>query len=391
MLKVTVSSSRRTLTILPRFFGSSRALQSHKFLYREKLDITPEIQTGAPLAGRKWLAGALNSNCKFPKYLKSPTANIPPVYVAQTHQTDKQGSDDINQWAKVARSILDDSLPKYGVVLFQNLPIAGAQELTLFLKGLGYSHVGYEGGMAVRTALSDIVMTASDDLPEVTIQPHNEMTYVENYPAKVFFYCDISAKPGCGGETGITRNKDVLAKLDPGVVEKFRKLGVMYHRYLPSKEHPSAIYTNWQKVFWTESKHDVAKYMKRFNYKYGWDEEDALSFSYVLPALRTHPKTGETIWYNHAHAHHASRLKEHPDYVDRQDVPDMKVVYHTSYGDGSAIELEVIQHIRDVLWQETVGFQMQAGDIVVFDNLTTMHTRLGFSGERKILASFSKD
>ncbi|XP_070563010.1 dapdiamide synthesis protein DdaC-like [Ptychodera flava] len=233
-------------------------------------------------------------------------------------------------------------------------------------------------------------MTASDDVSEVTIQPHNELAYAAHYPTKVIFFCETPSRPGCGGESAITRNKDVKENLAKDVKEKFKKLGIRYHRYLPCKEQESR-YTSWQKVFWTDNKDDVVKYMDKFNNPYSWDEKNALSYSYLRPAFIRHPTTGESIWFNHAHAHHSSRLREHPSFADMQDEPHGKFAYHVTYGDGSEVELETIQHIRDVLWQQTVGFQMQKGDVIFFDNLTTMHARLGFTGKRKLLASFAED
>ena len=59
---------------------------------------------------------------------------------------------------------------------------------------------------------------------------------------------------------------------------------------------------------------------------------------------------------------------------------------HATYGDGTDIEPEVIQHIRATNWNCAVGFQWRTGDIVVLDNLAVMHSRLSFTGERRILS-----
>ena len=40
-----------------------------------------------------------------------------------------------------------------------------------------------------RTAASPGVMAASDDPPEVTIEPHLEMSYDQAMPANILFYC----------------------------------------------------------------------------------------------------------------------------------------------------------------------------------------------------------
>ncbi|EDO47960.1 predicted protein [Nematostella vectensis] len=78
-----------------------------------------------------------------------------------------------------------------------------------------------------------------------------------------------------------------------------------------------------------------------------------------------------------------------PDKV-RSSYISWQQVFHTTdkkYGDGSKIEPEVLEHIRGCIWNSTVGFQWRQGDMLLVDNLTTLHGRLGFNGKRKILAT----
>ena len=77
-------------------------------------------------------------------------------------------------------------------------------------------------------------------------------------------------------------------------------------------------------------------------------------------------------------------------YVDA-DVPDDKYPINTYYGDGSEIEPEVLQHVRAVSWSCAVGFQWRKGDLLVMDNLTVQHGRMGFTGERKVLVHLTAD
>ena len=68
------------------------------------------------------------------------------------------------------------------------------------------------------------------------------------------------------------------------------------------------------------------------------------------------------------------------------DIPDEKFPNHTYYGDGSEIEKEVLQHIRATSWACAVGFQWRCGDLLVMDNLAVQHGRIGFTGDRQVLA-----
>lgn len=97
---------------------------------------------------------------------------------------------------------------------------------------------------------------------------------------------------------------------------------------------------------------------------------------------------GEKLWFNHAHRKHASIWKyNHPLWEKFTELPYHKFPTHSYYGDMTEIPEEVIQHIRDVSWNAAVGFQMQQGDVIAIDNHLVQHARLGFTGERQLLAS----
>ena len=104
------------------------------------------------------------------------------------------------------------------------------------------------------------------------------------------------------------------------------------------------------------------------------------------PAFFIHPLNGEKIWFNQAHLHHASYYKAYPWPIVDAEVPDDKYPMHTYYGDGSDIEPEVLQHIRATSWACAVGFRWRSGDLLAVDNLAAQHARIGFTGDRKMLA-----
>ena len=67
-------------------------------------------------------------------------------------------------------------------------------------------------------------------------------------------------------------------------------------------------------------------------------------------------------------------------------LPDHMYPTHTTYGDGSEIDPEVIEHIRATGWKNAVGFPWRKGDVLVLDNLAVQHGRLSFKGDRQIMA-----
>ena len=77
---------------------------------------------------------------------------------------------------------------------------------------------------------------------------------------QLFFYCLKEADDGCGGETPLVNNSELIAKLDPAVVRKFEDKQVRYVRYMPDKSHND--YMNWQHLFSTEAKEVIFILMK---------------------------------------------------------------------------------------------------------------------------------
>ena len=66
------------------------------------------------------------------------------------------------------------------------------------------------------------------------------------------FFCVQEPGDGCGGETPLVRNSELLSKLDPEVVRKFEEKQVRYVRYFPDKNNKE--YLNWQHVYQTDDR-----------------------------------------------------------------------------------------------------------------------------------------
>jgi hypothetical protein len=131
----------------------------------------------------------------------------------------------------------------------------------------------------------------------------------------------------------------------------------------------------------------VEKFLEKAEFSYKWNKKDnSLLYWYTLPPFITHQDTGEKVWFTQPDSHHSSYFKESPMFDGVVLSDDSMYPAHATYGDGTDIEPEVIQHIRATNWNCAVGFQWRTGDIVVLDNLAVMHSRLSFTGERRILS-----
>ena len=61
------------------------------------------------------------------------------------------------------------------------------------------------------------------------------------------------------------------------------------------------------------------------------------------------------------------------------------------YSDGSSVDPVFIENAAGIMDEIKVSFKWEAGDLLLLDNRTTMHSRNPFEGKRRILASLAYD
>ena len=71
------------------------------------------------------------------------------------------------------------------------------------------------------------------------------------------------------------------------------------------------------------------------------------------------------------------------------DYEDSDLPTNTFYGDGSPIEPEVLDYLREAYRRETVIFSWQANDVLLLDNMLVAHGRAAYTGERKVLVGMA--
>ncbi|XP_066299126.1 dapdiamide synthesis protein DdaC-like [Branchiostoma lanceolatum] len=348
-----------------------------KELVEAQIDWSSEVVSSAPqIRGRAFLPGS--ESPKFPELLSPPrTGDAPRVFVP----SGSVGTLPEDCAVEVRRVVHDLMKTRdEGAVLFRGLPLSTTQDFSRVVNNLGLKMTrSYKGGIGIRRQTDESVYTASDEPPEWCIEPHNELAQSNNSPEKVIFFCVDPPCPGAGGETVLTDVRQILPRLDKKVVKKFRELRVMYKHYVPSRGHGE--YLCWQTMFQTEDRSVVEEFLRTNNIQWTWENNNALLWWIILPAVRMY--RGTLLWFNSAHINNITCLKLHPHWCDK-DIPDHCHPTNTFYGDGTDIETEVLQHIRDVTWQLAVGFQMKKGDLLVLNNMYCQHARLSYTGTRKL-------
>jgi hypothetical protein len=330
--------------------------------------VQPGSSLRIPVRNREFLAGSAHDS--FPESVPE-AGDMIPAFAAERADHPRPAL------AAAIAGIIDEVLPDYGGLLLRGLPLATRAGFEEVVAALGYDHVGYQGGIAVRKNDSGVVLAASQEDPRITLSPHNEMAYLPRYPRKIFLFCESEAS--AGGEVPVNDIRETLRIIPEHVKEAFRVLGIRYHRSLPRDSAPGTM--GWVDTFGTYDKTLVNQNLSASGYEYQWNG-DVLRYQYYRDAFVAHPETGESLWFNQVTELHCSYWRSHPDFPS--DLPDHEYPATTTYGDGTAIDADQISFLRGALWQTARAVRMRQGDILVLDG------RLAFSGPRRHYVSLTQ-
>lgn len=285
-------------------------------------------------------------------------------------------------WAAKNRNFLEDHLLNYGGILFRNFNVNGVQEFQRFLEAISEGKlVKYNYRSTPRTQVNDKIYTSTEYPSNQSIPLHNEKAYSSAWPMKIGFFCAQPAEQG--GETPIVDSRNIFAKLDPAIKEKFMQKKVMYVRNYGSLDLP------WQNVFQTTNKLEVENFCRKEGIEFEW-KNNHLTTRQVCQAVAKHPHTGEMVWFNQAHLFHVSNLETKTRESLFSLLAEGNIPRNAYYGDGSTIDFSMIEEINRIYQQEKVVFSWQKGDILILDNMLTAHGRMPFVGKRKTFVGMSE-
>jgi alpha-ketoglutarate-dependent taurine dioxygenase len=274
---------------------------------------------------------------------------------------------------------LKDVLLEKGALLLRGFDVTRESFGTVvdFLSG---GRLQYVYRSTPRTAVGEGIFTATNYPPDREIPLHCEEAYQRNWPMLLAFYCEQPAAQG--GETPLADMAKVTARIDPGVVQKFRERGVCYVRnYVDGIDLP------WTDVFQTESRTEVEGYCKEHDIHFKWRRDGSLHTTQRCQGTAVHPNSGVELWFNQAHLFHFSSLGADvaQDMIEAFGLDGLP--RNAYYGDGTEIPDEDLKSIRAAFMQERITFQWQKNDVLLLDNMLVAHGRLRYSGRRSVLVA----
>jgi len=289
----------------------------------------------------------------------------------------------LGEFSAAARRGVDEYLSIHGGLLFRGLPVASPSDFEAFVNVFTQSMISYEFGSTPRSQVHHQVYTSTEYPPHQHIPLHNEQAYTTEWPMKIWFYCGQPSEEG--GYTPIADSREVFARIPAHIRERFIRKQVMYVR-----NYGNGLDVPWQKVFNTEDPATVERFCRKNGIMFEWKSDGELRTRQIAQAVATHPGTREQVWFNQAHLFHVSNLEPAVREALLSAVSEEDLPRHAYYGDGSAIETDVLDEIRDVYHRLAVQFSWGKGDVLMLDNMLAAHGRTPFKGRRQILVAMAE-
>ncbi len=284
---------------------------------------------------------------------------------------------DLAAWATQNRASIEAYLLQHGGILFRGFQVGGLSDFQRVVSAVGGDLLEYRYRSTPRTEVTGRIYTSTEYPASQEIPLHNENSYSNNWPLKIFFFCEQPS--ATGGMTPIAHSSRIYDRISPAIREQFREKRVMYVRnYGGGADLP------WQEVFQTQDPAEVEAFCRAHEISVEWLPGGRLRTRQVCQAVVRHPKTARMLWFNQAHLFHVSSLEPEVREAMLEVFGQDELPRNSFYGDGSPIEEAVLEEIRQIYREEQIAFPWEQADVLLLDNMAVAHGRTPYTGERKI-------
>lgn len=290
-------------------------------------------------------------------------------------------SSQLCEWAADHRALIRGQLDLHGAILFRGFGTT-LESFNDFAAVTSDRLETFLEESSPRSRVSGHVYTSTDYPNRYPIQMHCEYSYSSRWPLMLYFCC--LKPPSKGGETPIADTRTVLKRISSQTVAEFRKRHVLYRRnYSPQGK------VTWQQAFRTSDRSEVERYCIDHHIGVRWFSGDRLQTSQVECAILRHPRTGESVWFNHAFFFNVRALE--PESLRNVLLEEEEDDLHTNtyFGDGTPLTPGVIEELRAAYNDSCVDIGWQRGDILLVDNMLIAHGRRAYEGPRRVVVAMA--
>jgi alpha-ketoglutarate-dependent taurine dioxygenase len=285
-------------------------------------------------------------------------------------------------WAAEHRDPIRELLLRHGGIMFRGFTEGSVETFRSFIAAVSADPLPYMERSSPRHELTDHVYTSTDYPPRHRIPLHNEQSYNNNFPLRIFFHCVVP--PGSEGATPVADCRKVYRRLSPSLRDRLEERDYLYVRHFDT-----GIGLSWQEAFQTDDRGEVERYCANNDIDFSWGSDGELTTRQRRPVSAQHPQTGEMTWFNHLTFFNVSTLG--PDVAEamlsmgKENLPN-----NTYYGDGADIEPAALDELRAAYDAETVVMPWQEGDIMMLDNMLVAHGREPYAPPRQIVVGMAE-
>ncbi len=287
-------------------------------------------------------------------------------------------------WIREQRETLRADVVRAGAVLVRGLPkLDGPESFGQITREFAPALRNYIEGQSRRDELAPQIYNSTHHPATERITLHHELSYTPEPPRWIFFGCAIAA--ASGGATPLLDGRRFVETLPPRIRQAFEGRGIRYAKTMPGTR---GIGKSWQQHYETEDRATVEAYLRRTDTDFEWTERGALRIERTMPAIAPHPETGDLVWFNQANLWHITNLGEVgralKELVGERDLPT-----HALWENGESIPDDLINEVRQLMWDGASAFPWQVGDVLFIDNRSVLHGRQPYTGERLLYVAMA--
>lgn len=289
---------------------------------------------------------------------------------------------DLAGWCSANGAELEAHLDRHGAVLFRGFPLDGVDDFERVASAIAPDLFAEYGDLPPESASARIY--GSTPYPaDKTILFHNESSHLPTWPLRQFFFCVVPAAEG--GETPLLDCREVYRELVPDLRDEFERKGLLYVR-----NFVGGVDVSWQEFFRTTDRAEVERTCGEGGMDFEWTDDDGLRIRQSSPAVATHPRTGERVFFNQIQLHHPSCLDPETRAALLRLFAEEDLPRNVLFGDGVPIPDETVDELGRLYDRLCVEQPWQAGDLIALDNMLVSHARRPFAGPRKILVAMGR-